>query len=297
MNLTTALTLSLGEIREPVITSYNLGVLIYGLYQKKEYKGEKFSRLRVEAANSVHFSKHVRRLVDDGIFKRHPDFTNSVYNLLGRQLGSAEEVACTIDPFSIVSHLSAMAHHGLTNRIPHRLFLSSPPPPEWREEARKKMEQDLGGEFQNYVDAGMPVLTKPKIHKIGRTEVHILNTRNRGAFLKIAGSPLRVSKIGRVFLEMLRNPELCGGMRHVIETYEQHAEKYLLLVINEIDRNGEPIDKVRAGYILDERMKISNPAIEGWTRFAQRGGSRKLDSSAGYFHEWSEKWMLSLNLP
>jgi hypothetical protein len=85
-------------------------------------------------------------------------------------------------------------------------------------------------------------------------------------------------------------------MRHVIEVFEEHASNFLPAIIGEIDQHGGPIDKVRAGYILDERLRLGDPAIEKWVAFAKRGGSRKLDPTEEYFPAWSEKWCLSLNI-
>jgi predicted transcriptional regulator of viral defense system len=95
---------------------------------------------------------------------------------------------------------------------------------------------------------------------------------------------------------MLRNPELCGGINHVIDVFEEHGSKYLRLITDDIDQNGAPIDKVRAGYILDELMGIDSEVVESWISFAQRGGSRKLDSSSEYIEDWSDRWQVSLNV-
>jgi len=61
---------------------------------------------------------------------------------------------------------------------------------------------------------------------------------------------------------MLKNPDLCGGMSHVMDVFEEYGEKYLRLITNEIDKNGAPIDKVRTGYILDECLGIDNKVVE-----------------------------------
>lgn len=71
---------------------------------------------------------------------------------------------------------------------------------------------------------------------------------------------------------MLKNPELCDGISHMIDVFEKYGEKHLKLITNEIDRNGAPIDKVRAGYILDECLGIDNKTIENCSIFAQCGG-------------------------
>jgi hypothetical protein len=67
-------------------------------------------------------------------------------------------------------------------------------------------------------------------------------------------------------------------------------------VLKEIDTNGSQIEKVRAGYILEELCGIKDFVIENWLQFAQRGSSRKLDPSSEFSPDYSERWCLSLNI-
>jgi predicted transcriptional regulator of viral defense system len=296
MKLELALTLSLGELSEPVVTRYRLGVILHQLYIAKAFQGEPLNRLAREFAGVTEFNHALRLLEASGILKSHPNFPKKAYRLLGRKEESAEEAACAIDPFCYVSHLSAMSHHGLTNRLPVKLFLSTPDPRRWKEEAQKQMEKELGDEFETYLSAGLPTLTRLSMTRIGQTEVHRFHSLHWGAYKNVRGKTIKVSTIGRTFLDMLRNPELCGGMHHVIEVFEEHASLYLSAIVGEIDQHGGPIDKVRAGYILEERMGLEDSAFEKWMEFVARGGSRKLDPSEEYQPQWSSKWCLSLNL-
>lgn len=75
-----------------------------------------------------------------------------------------------------------------------------------------------------------------------------------GAYLSIQGKTLRVSTIGRTFLDMIREPNLCGGIYHVLDVYAEHAPRYLRLIVDKVDRYGSPIDKVRIGYILKSAL-------------------------------------------
>lgn len=142
----------------------------------------------------------------------------------------------------------------------------------------------------------MPALSHPIIKKVGKKEVHCTHSKHVGAYKNVRDRNIRVATIGRTFLEMLRSPALCGGINHVLEIFDMHAEKYLRLITDEFDSNGNNMDKVRAGYIVEERLGIKNETVESWTAFAQRGGSRKLDASAEYYPQWSDKWCLSLNV-
>ena len=294
MKVLKALTLSLGELDSPVVTHYQLGLILYRLYNKKEYKGESIN-LTKSAADSNDLSKYLNDLLDDGVLDEPRAFPSGVYSLLGRSSENIDGVMCSIDPFCYLSHLSAMAYHGITNRIPAKLFISSPSPKDWKVAAVARMQKDLKSDYEAYYRSGLPRLARMDIKKIRKTDIQRFNSKHLGAFKKIKGEPIRVSSIGRTFLDMLRNPELCGGINHVLEVFDEYAKKYLRLITDEIDQNGKPIDKVRAGYILDERLELGNDIIEQWTEFAQRGGSRKLDASAEYMPRWSDKWLISIN--
>jgi predicted transcriptional regulator of viral defense system len=294
LKLIKAITLSLGELNTPVITRYQLGLVIYTLYKEKRYAGEAIA-LKKPTAEGPDFTICLRQLEEEGVLHSPRHLPGSVYSLLGRKDWPADEVACVIDPFCYVSHLSAMAYHGLTNRIPTTLYLSSPSPQAWKQFAHDMMATDLGEDLQTYLDNGMPGLVRTAFKRIGRTDVHCFTSKHRGAYKNVRGKHLRVSTIGRTFLDMLRNPDLCGGIRHVLEVYEAWAEKYLRLITDEITQHGAPIDKVRAGYILEERLALSNEVIGSWAQYAQRGGSRKLDATAEYLPQWSDKWCLSIN--
>tara|TARA_E500000305_G_C4017525_1_gene236638 strand:+ start:431 stop:1336 length:906 start_codon:yes stop_codon:yes gene_type:complete len=290
-----AISLSLGELASPVITQYQIGLIIHTLYREKHYKGQALT-LQKETATLRDVNHYITLLEEDGVISSPKQLPDHVYTLLGRTSWSEEDVLCSIDPFCYLSHFSAMAHHGLTERVPIRLFVSSPGEKDWRHYAEERMRKDLGEHIDEYLSNRMPRLVKIPVKSIGTKEVHRFNSLHLGAYRTVRDRPLRVSSIGRTFLDMLRNPDLCGGMRHVVEVYEEHAERYLRLITDEINQHGHPIDKVRAGYILDERLGLGNSVINDWKRFAQRGGTRKLDPTNEYEPQWSDHWLISLNL-
>ncbi len=289
-----AITLSLGDLDKPVISKYQFGLIVNNIYRHKVYGGQTVN-LQKGFAERADVNKYLNMLLNEGILSPHRNLFN-IFTLLGRSDSEPEEIVCAVDPFCYISHLSAMSYHGLTDRIPGKLFISSPSANAWRSFANEQMRKDLGDDFKNYCENGLPMLVRTKMVKINKTEIHCLSSKHLGAYKSVRGRVLRVSTVGRTFLEMLRNPELCGGINHVLDVFEEYGEKYLRLITDDIDKNGGPIDKVRAGYILNERLGIDNEVIYGWSSLAQRGGSRKLDSSSEYIPEWSDKWKISLNV-
>jgi len=292
-----AATLKLGSLRQPVITKYQLGKLIFDLHIEGSYQGQPLcTRKEIPIQND--FSRVLKELLDTAILNENPNFpTRSVFNILGKEPKSPGEIACIVDPFAYVSHLSAMEYHGLTDRFPKILYITSLSSNEWSMTAIEKMDKDFTVYRNDYRDSGFPKLQRIKIGKISGMNVQLTKAKTYlGAYAVVQDSALRISTIGRTFFDMLRNPADCGGIRHVIDVYKNNAHIYIKAIVEEIERHGGPIDKVRAGYILDEICELSDPKINNWLEYVQRGGSRKLVANASYSPIFSDKWCISLNL-
>jgi predicted transcriptional regulator of viral defense system len=63
-----------------------------------------------------------------------------------------------------------------------------------------------------------------------------------------------------------------------------------------LDRNGNAIEKSRAGYLLEDYGHIQDEKVNEWAKQVQRGGSRKLDPAGPFRETYSERWCLSLNV-
>ena len=197
--------------------------------------------------------------------------------------------------FAYVSHLSAMEMHGLTDRVSQTLHLSSPAPKDWSRFAADQMQRDLGEQLAEYGEAGFPRLTRTHLEKLMGRPVRVTHSAHLGAFRKTPESEVRVATIGRTFLDMLREPALCGGIHHVLGIYREHAARNLALIVAEVDQHGRPIDKVRAGYVLEELCGLAHASFAEWQTCAARGGSRRLVAANEYAPTYSERWALSLN--
>ncbi|SFD48548.1 type IV toxin-antitoxin system AbiEi family antitoxin domain-containing protein [Paracidovorax konjaci] len=275
----------LGTWERPVVTGYELGVLA--------------STYAENRAISLHvYAELVRVLTSFGLISPAKEFKpGSVFHLFGRNKPLPMEVACSVDPFAYVSHLSAMEYHGITDRFPKVLYLSTPPAQEWKEQAEARMDKDLKEFKKDYLAAKLPALRFQKFERVGGVRVELMRRSHRGAFKTIKSPSIRVAMVGRTFLDMLREPESCGGMLHVVDTYREYAGKYFKLILDEVSKHGTLIEKARAGYLLEKVCGRVDPVIDGWASTVQRGGSRKLDPQAEYAPFFSERWALSVNVP
>lgn len=275
----------LASWERPVITDYELGVLMTSQLVTQEPPSLRLLQCIIDG------------LISFGLISSDKDFKpSSVYHLFGRIKPKATEIACAVDPFAYISHLSAMGYHGLTDRFSKILYLTTPPNAEWRAQAKDRMNKDLRERSNAYQATKLPRLRRLDVDRIEGTRVELMRRSSRGAFKTIKSPHIRVATVGRTFLEMLREPEHCGGIQHVVDTYKDYAARYLPLITEELERHGTAIEKVRAGYLLDEVCHLQPPTMTAWIKHAQRGGSRMLDPNGEYAPYYSEKWKLSINV-
>src|SRR5450756_1735328 len=297
------------EIRrrgKPVISSFEIERLIYDLYQRGEYEGKSLllrsqlpsSRIVASLKNALidHSNRYssAYRMVDpedlDKISEELERFTRStlisdknfpasICRVSKIPDSTPEELCCIVDPWCFVSHLSAMQQWSLSNRNPVALYLTRPKSSLWREKAKAELLSvyaflDLSEGFPHPRER----VTFPKV--LRRRTLTIYEPGYLGQYIQVPDSETRIATVGQTFRDMLHEPALCGGMGHVLDVWEKHAETYLNEIIetlNNPESRSTKISFVRAGYILADRLKISDSRIDAWEAYAERGGSRKLD--------------------
>ena len=277
----------------PVVTFYDFYVLGHQLFHSKAWKNEPLKLMphywdQLRAKNAIRRLEARRALVSDS------DFTSGVWRVTqATRAGSAEEVACIADPFAYVSHLSAMQRYGLSDRSPQALHLTTPKRDRWNALRSERALRDLP-EVQRLES---PILNRPGFRDtIRRRPVVVHVSSHPWTPSPVSGEETRITSIGQTFADMLTEPSLCGGMHHVLDVWENEASQWVQEIAAAIDQLDVKIVKIRAGYILSEVMDIDHPALHNWEKFAQRGGSRKLDPDAEYAPEFSERWMISINV-
>lgn len=273
----------LEEGGRPVILRRDFFHLIQRMYREER----KELRLRREKPETSDYHRFCRQLKSAHIFGKDDDYGDRVWRVLQAHDLPADEIICIVDPFCHVSHLSAMQRWGLTDRIPRELMITRPDRGTTQSMLKVLTENEEPGPF--------PATNIHHPEHVRKRPVRLRETRYPGTSVQNPTGFVRVATIGQTFLDMLRNPKLCGGMAHVLDVWQEHADNWLGEIIEAVDESPGGIAKCRAGYILEERLGIHNNRIDSWKTAAQRGGSRKLDPLRPFSPEYSETWMISLN--
>lgn len=287
--LAQALLAELDQQDKPVLSNYELFRIVLALYQRRNVP---YLRDRLPTRASFRRPREILRV--HGHIRPDIDYAGQ-WRIVSKPDLSPEELVCSIDPFCYISHLSAMQRYGLTNRRPEALIMTQPAPKVRREMLDKKMEADFGDVFS---DLGHDVeRLKAVIHPdiVRERRLTFVATKFYRNLMNVRGSFARIATIGQTFLEMIDNPDLCGGMLHVMDVWQEHAGNFLDEIIQVVGSSEKPILKVRAGYLLEGVLGIDDIRVEKWLAYAQRGSSRVLDPGKPFSSNFSEKWMLSLN--
>ena len=279
----------LEENGKPVITPFDLFRIVWRMYRNSSGKRLYLRSDTPDHANYLNLKSSLRHA---GLIKQDRDYGARAIRVLNVSDLPADDITCIVDHTCYISHLSAMQRWGLTDRSPRALILARPDRKtaaerllEYRTEALRK---DNSNAFP------LAIIRHPAVVR-GRA-IRTLESKTAGAFQSIPGSYARLSTIGQTFLDMLQKPNLCGGMSHVLEAWEEHAGTYLEDIVESVDTARSRLVKSRAGYILEERLGLSHHRIESWKALGQRGSSRKLDPSKDFAPTFSDTWMISLNV-
>ena len=274
---------------KPVLPQFEFFRIVLAMY--REAAGKRLY-LRRETPDRDDIARFRSILKTAGAITGDRDYGSRVVRVLTVPDLPAEDIACLVDPTCYVSHLSAMQRWGLTDRTPRALALTRPD----RKTAAAALRDHMNEAMNEAEDNPYPLTLVQHPHRVRRRDVTTYETKTAGACMTNRGTDVRLSTVGQTFLDMLQRPDLCGGMSHVLDVWEEHAPTFLDEIASTVDQTPKALIKSRAGYILEERLRLQHPCIERWKAFGQRGGSRKLDPTRDFAPVFSETWMISLNV-
>lgn len=291
--LSAAVLERLEDGRLSAVTTYSLFFVLSSVLAE----GAKGLYLREGTTAASHINKVQANLLASRAIETDRDYGRGVYRVLSVGESTAEDACALVNPFGHISHLSAMQRWGLTERRPEALHLTMPPANAAQPLIAARMAADYGtSDLGRY---GPPVKLRfighPEIVRRRKIEVH--ETKNPAHWIQVRDSYARLATVGQVFVDTIEKPQYCGGMAHVLDVWRGHADTFCEEIIGTVDSVATNIAKVRAGYLLDEMLGMGDdPRVQGWARFAQRGGSRVLDPTKKFAPAHSRKWMLSINV-
>jgi predicted transcriptional regulator of viral defense system len=202
------------------------------------------------------------------------------------------EVLFELHPYATLSHLSALAFHGLTNEQPKGLTATA--------------SADVTGGL-------LPIGTGPRDWEGVQRPGGIMATRVLGravewqrmrperyfgfADYEPFGYPMRYTTPERTLIDGLQNPDLSGGIVNVLRAWVLARDTIDLdVLVYQAERFDVAVLRQRVGYVLDQ-IGLTHHRLEQWRATSHRGGSSRLVGSEPFASTYDEHWNLSLNAP
>lgn len=281
----------IGLDRKTAFFDSELYEFLHYIRETRFFQNQNIKGFRTDSNLKKKLSEVTEYLVSIGLVKKPYDS----YFVIANKDPSDLEIVCSLYNIGYITYLSAMRFYNLTNRIPKRIDYIAPTRPLWKKTQSQLLSEnstdDENLEKNNFF---IPPYPSERIKIKGK----YLNVHSRSYLYPHMnkGKGIRIISVGDLFLEMVRNPDLCGGFQHVLEVYEEMAEVLLNEIIDSVELYGTAIDKSRIGFILNSHLDIQDPTIAEWKNYSTaRGGSRKMISNEPYSDLYSEDWCISLN--
>ena len=213
-----ALAEELTRLNKPVVSSYEMFRSLWHLHVAGEVK-----YLRNERPSKELFHRTRSLLYKEGVIRKDNDYPR-LWRVMAISDASADEIVCAADPDCYLSHLSAMQRYGLSNRRPEALFITMPPADRIKARLKKQLRADYGDAIGNpewYIERPFGLRHPRRVR--GRV-IDPITTRFYGEWRQVRGEWARIGTIGQTFLNMLEEPDRCGGMLHILSVWEEHAK-------------------------------------------------------------------------
>jgi predicted transcriptional regulator of viral defense system len=222
--------------------------------------------------------------------------TRGVYRItapFAQTFGTDEfDVLFEINPYTVISHYSALIFHGVTWDQPKLITVISGR--DWDDSLIP-----LGTEAVEWEGLSLPAgPTPPRVMKIPVRWRPALVPLSIGVEVHATrGVPLRYTSLERTLVECLQDPKAGGGIMNVLRAWGRATDRLDVDAVVEFTEAADiAVLRLRVGYVLEE-LGFSHPALDRWATGAGRGGSNRLVGSEPLASVYSSRWNLSLNAP
>lgn len=291
----------LDEYKKPGLNRRRLEEEIYKIYIKKEYKGERILQIRTDNPRSRQFKNCIEKLERSSVIEPidNPEplwfmHEESNYYLVSPYKDRPyAEIICSLYPYGHISYITAMSWYGITDRIPKKIYFTSPSREVWKKLSVAEITERIN--HHNKAIDFLPFF--PKGMKISGYDLSVIETKNYIEPIE-AENGIRVTNIGQLFIDMTRKPEFSGGEAHVMEVYSEYGYTFRKKIMNQVEKLGTSIDKARVGFLLENVSGVSSDQIEKWKseQSGKRGGTRKFSHRKQFSSYYSPCWGISLNV-
>jgi len=202
------------------------------------------------------------------------------------------EVLFELHPYAVLSHLSALVFHGLTEEQPKGMTVT--------------VSADVSGGLLPIGSSpldweGVPRPQGIRAPKILGRPVEWLKAKPERFFgfaeYQPLGFPVRCTTPERTLIDGLQNPNLSGGIANILCAWVLARDMIDLdALTHQVERYGVAVLRQRVGYVL-EQIGLSHPKLDRWRHSSHRGGSSRLVASEPFASTFDERWNLSLNAP
>lgn len=285
----------LNEYPFPAINSLELFKQYLHLFETKKYQDKEIP-LRKNASLERRFIDFKDNLKISGFTK-----IGKNYILRNPKEYKPADIICSIYPYTYISYLTAMRHYSLTDRLPTATQIVSIDRSQW-----KKIKDAQYFDFIDryaFNDSISRLYKKNNVPypqgKEGKVvgfpcQVHSKRKLNQ---YKQEESGIKVIVIGDLFLEMLENFDLCGGIDHVIDIYINYAAIFTKEILKSLPKYSD-ITQAKVGFLFEKVLKVNLGEYLQQVKKEQknaRGGSRKFLANEPYSNVFSPDWNISLN--
>lgn len=235
----------------------------------------------------------LRRMQSAGTLESIPS-ASGCYLVLGpfaKHLPLRElEVLLELNPYTVVTHYSALEHHSLTLDQPKVITAWS---------GGRGSMNPLGTTEAEWQKIELPTAYWPS--KVISQRVDWFRRKfdhSFGVEQDFDGYiPIRITDRERTLIDSLQAPDYAGGIVNVLRAWGIGMDFINLdKIVDYTERYDVRIIRQRVGFI-SESLGLSHPRFDVWASESVRGGSSKLVSSAPFSSDYSERWNISLNAP